>query len=61
LGNGSIIPTLRAALVRVYDVKDGRSVGPWRKFAAVGAEGVPDGLKVASDGSVWVADAMAAG
>jgi len=30
---------------------------PWRQFAALGAEGVPDGLKVASDGSVWVADA----
>ena len=33
------------------------SVGPWRKFATVDAEGVPDGLKVAIDGSVWVADA----
>ena len=33
------------------------SVGPWRQFATLGAEGVPDGLKVASDGSVWVADA----
>ena len=47
----------RAALVRVYDVKDDGSVGPWRKFATLGAESVPDGLKVASDGSVWVADA----
>src|SRR5207248_3060737 len=26
-------------------------------FAALAAPGVPDGLKVASDGSVWVADA----
>jgi xylono-1,5-lactonase len=47
----------RAPLVRVYDVAADGSVGPWRKFAALGAEGVPDGLKVASDGSVWVADA----
>jgi gluconolactonase len=47
----------RAALVRVYDVKPDGSVGPWRKFATLGAESVPDGLKVASDGSVWVADA----
>ena len=47
----------RAPLVRVYDVAADGSVGPWRKFAALGADGVPDGLKVASDGSVWVADA----
>ena len=47
----------RSALVRVYDVKEDRSVGPWRKFASLGETGVPDGLKVASDGSVWVADA----
>lgn len=47
----------RAPLVRVYDVKPDGSVGPWRKFAALGDAGVPDGLKVASDGSVWVADA----
>jgi xylono-1,5-lactonase len=47
----------RAPLVRVYDVAAGGSVGPWRKFADLGADGVPDGLKVASDGSVWVADA----
>jgi len=47
----------RAPLVRVYDVKDDGSLGPWRKFADLGANGVPDGLKVASDGSVWVADA----
>jgi gluconolactonase len=46
----------RAAIVRVYDVKADGSVGPWRAFASLG-EGVPDGLKVASDGSVWVADA----
>jgi gluconolactonase len=47
----------RAALVRVYDVKADGSVGPWRKFATLSAESVPDGLKVANDGSVWVADA----
>lgn len=48
----------RAGLVRVYDVvaADG-TVGPWRSFAKLGDGGVPDGLKVASDGSVWVADA----
>lgn len=43
--------------VRVYDVKPDGSVGPWRVFANLGAGHVPDGLKVASDGSVWVADA----
>jgi D-xylonolactonase len=47
----------RAPLVRVYDVKSDGSVGPWRSFATLGATGVPDGLKVARDGSVWVADA----
>jgi gluconolactonase len=47
----------RAALVRVYDAKADGSVGPWRTFATLGGDSVPDGLKVASDGSVWVADA----
>jgi xylono-1,5-lactonase len=47
----------RASLVRVYDVNPDGSVSPWRKFATVDAEGVPDGLKVAIDGSIWVADA----
>lgn len=47
----------RAGIVRVYDVKSGGGLGPWRQFAAMGEGRVPDGLKVASDGSVWVADA----
>ena len=47
----------RADLVRVYDVEADGSVGPWRQFATLGEGRVPDGLKVASDGSVWVADA----
>lgn len=47
----------RATLVRVYDVNADGSVGPWQTFASLGPAGVPDGLKVASDGSVWVADA----
>src|SRR5882757_2992382 len=47
----------RGPLVRVYDVAPDGSVGPWRQFASLGEAGVPDGLKVASDGSVWVADA----
>jgi D-xylonolactonase len=47
----------RAGLVRVYDVLADGSVGPWRQFADLGPPGVPDGLRVASDGSVWVADA----
>jgi D-xylonolactonase len=46
-----------SALVRVYDVQADGTVGPWRTFANVGPTGVPDGLKVASDGSVWVANA----
>jgi gluconolactonase len=47
----------RAGLVRVYDVNADGSVGPWRTFASLGPNGVPDGLKVTNDGSVWVADA----
>ncbi len=47
----------RGAGVRVYDVGPGGSVGPWRVFASLDKIGAPDGLKVASDGSVWVADA----
>jgi gluconolactonase len=47
----------RAGIVRVYDVDADGTVGPWRTFATLGAGAVPDGLKVASDGSVWVADA----
>jgi gluconolactonase len=47
----------RAGHVRSYDVKPDGSVGPWRVFAEMGEGRVPDGLKVASDGSVWVADA----
>jgi sugar lactone lactonase YvrE len=44
-------------LIRVYDVSEDGSVGHWRAFAATGPGSVPDGLKVAADGSVWVADA----
>jgi D-xylonolactonase len=47
----------RAALVRVYGVEADGSVARWQTFASLGSAGVPDGLKVASDGSVWVADA----
>ena len=47
----------RRELVRVYDVEDDGAVGHWRAFAAMGPGSVPDGLKVAVDGSVWVADA----
>ncbi len=38
-------------------MRDDGSVGHWRAFAATGPGSVPDGLKVAADGSVWVADA----
>src|SRR6185295_2776268 len=47
----------RGELVRIYDVRADGSVGPWRKFVTLGPGRVADGLKVASDGSVWVADA----
>ncbi len=47
----------RGRLIRAYDVNADASVGPWRTFATLGTDGVADGLKVAADGSVWVADA----
>src|SRR5215469_11845561 len=47
----------RASLIRVYDVAADGRVGPWRQFATLGEGHVADGLKVAADGSVWVADA----
>jgi D-xylonolactonase len=47
----------RAPAVRVYDVAADGAVGPWRLFANLGERSTPDGLKVAADGSVWVADA----
>lgn len=47
----------RRELVRVYDVNEDGSLGNWRCFAATGLGSVPDGLKVAVDGSVFVADA----
>jgi gluconolactonase len=33
------------------------AVGPWREFCNLGRGHIPDGLKVAADGSVWIADA----
>src|SRR5436190_9270448 len=47
----------RAGHVRAYEVLADGSVGPASIFADLGSGHVPDGLKVASDGSVWVADA----
>ena len=47
----------RSQVVRVYDVNDDGTLSPWQEFASLGTDGVADGLKVASDGSVWVADA----
>ena len=47
----------RGDVIRVYDVDADGSLKPWTKFATLAPDGVADGLKVASDGSVWVADA----
>jgi gluconolactonase len=46
----------RSELVRAYDVKSDGALGAWRPFTT-GDRFAPDGLAVASDGSVWVADA----
>jgi gluconolactonase len=47
----------RAGHVRVYEVLSDGALSAPSVFADLGAGHVPDGLKVASDGSVWVADA----
>jgi gluconolactonase len=45
----------RSHMVRVYDIGTDGAVERWRPFAQF--DGGADGLKVAADGSVWVADA----
>jgi xylono-1,5-lactonase len=47
----------RGDVIRGYDVQADGSLKPWTKFASLAPGGVADGLKVAADGSVWVADA----
>jgi len=47
----------RANIVRLYDIAPDGSAGPWREFATLGERNIPDGMKVAADGSVWIADA----
>lgn len=49
----------RSELVRAYDVSAAGEVGAWTPLTTFPKGGVPDGLKVAADGSVWVADAGA--
>ncbi len=44
----------RSDVIRVYDVHDDGSLGPWRALARTSGR-TPDGLAVAADGSVWVA------
>jgi xylono-1,5-lactonase len=44
----------RRNTVRAYDVLGPTEVSAWRSFAVI-PDGVPDGLAVAADGSVWVA------
>ena len=46
----------RSRVVRVYDIVPGGAVERWGTF--VDFDGGADGLKVAADGSVWVADAQ---
>jgi len=44
----------RRNLVRVYEVRDNGDLGPHETFAEVDG-GIPDGMAIAEDGSVWVA------
>jgi len=46
----------RSNCVRVYEVLAGGALSPFRVFVDF-SDGAADGLKVAADGSVWVADA----
>lgn len=47
----------RRQMVRVYDVNADGGLDHWKSFCSMGEGRVPDGLKVAMDGSLWVADA----
>lgn len=47
----------RGDVIRVYDVEANGALKPWQKFCTLGPGKVGDGLKVAVDGSVWIADA----
>ena len=47
----------RGDVIRVYEVQADGGLKPWTRFATLGPGHVVDGLKVAADGSVWVADA----
>ena len=44
----------RADLIRAYDITGDAEVAGWTTFATV-SNGIPDGMAVAEDGSVWVA------
>ena len=44
----------RAGIIRAYRVTAAGEVAGWREFARVSG-GIPDGMAVAEDGSVWVA------
>ncbi|QDL94529.1 SMP-30/gluconolactonase/LRE family protein (plasmid) [Paroceanicella profunda] len=39
-------------VIRVFDVQDGRALGPGRDFATIDA-GIPDGLRVDEFGNLW--------
>lgn len=47
----------RREMIRVHDVAADGTLAEWRCFAHMGEGRVPDGLEVATDGSVLVADA----
>lgn len=47
----------RRELIRMYPVEADGTLGHWQCFAHMGRGSVPDGMKVAMDGSVFVADA----
>lgn len=49
----------QSELVRAYEVSAPGEVGDWTPLTKFPPRGTPDGLKVAADGSVWVADAGA--
>jgi len=45
----------RSDVIRKYDVEADARVSGWQPLTHIEGEGVPDGMAVAQDGSVWVA------
>lgn len=45
----------RSDVIRKYDVTSDAAVSGWQPLTHIEGEGIPDGMAVAQDGSIWVA------